>query len=147
MLNVCVDDQVRVSLLDGGESKDTSELSTGQRCTAILPVLLRHQERVLVMDQPEDNLDNAFIVETLVKAILARPKSSQLIVTTHNANIPVIGDAANVILLASTGRRGFVDAYGPLDEPNIVEAISRVMEGGREAFQRRAEFYGSTPSA
>lgn len=143
LLTVWVEDRVNVSLLDGGESKDTSELSTGQRCTAILPVLLRHQERILIMDQPEDHLDNAFIVETLVKAIRERPSTSQLIVTTHNANIPVIGEASNVVLLASTGRRGFVDRSGPLDEPPIVEAISQVMEGGKAAFNRRAQFYDS----
>ncbi len=147
ILTAWVDDGVAISLLDGRESKPTTELSTGQRCTAILPILLTHRERVLIMDQPEDNLDNAFVVDTLIKAIDARPKDSQLIATTHNPNIPVLGEATNVVHLASTGNRGFVDCAGPLADPTIVEAITRVMEGGKEAFDRRAEFYGTANPA
>jgi archaellum component FlaC len=143
ILTSWVDDGVGISLLDGRESKHTSELSTGQRCTAILPILLTHRERVLVMDQPEDNLDNAFVVDTLIKAIRSRSGTSQLIASTHNPNIPVLGDASNVALMSSTGSRGFVECQGALEDAEIVNAITRVMEGGREAFRTRAEFYGS----
>lgn len=50
-------------------------------------------ERILIVDQPEDHIDNAFIADTLIKSILARPANGQLLFSTHNANIPVLGSA------------------------------------------------------
>ena len=136
-----VDDQVSFFLLDGTEFKDLSQLSTGQRCTVVLPIILEHQDRVLIVDQPEDHIDNAFIAETLIKAIRGRSSSSQLIFTTHNANIPVLGEADRVIHMASDGRRGYVLIADDLENTKTVSAISNVMEGGTEAFEYRANFY------
>lgn len=137
-----IDDAVRMFLLDGGDYKPTPELSMGQRCTVVLSVLLAAGSLPLIVDQPEDHLDNAFVVETLVKALLPRKAKSQVIFTTHNPNIPVLGDAEEVVVLASDGKHGFVQCRGPLDDPDVVESITALMEGGREAFQRRARFYG-----
>lgn len=140
---VPVDDYVTFSLMDGPDYKDIAELSTGQRCTVILPLVLRHMERLLIVDQPEDHIDNAFIAETLIKSILARPADGQLLFSTHNANIPVLGSADFVVQLGSDGRRGFPIAYGALADPPVVHAITSVMEGGVAAFRQRANFYGS----
>jgi ABC-type cobalamin/Fe3+-siderophores transport system ATPase subunit len=130
-----------MQLLDGSQYKPTPMLSTGQRCTVVLPILLRHDERPLIIDQPEDHLDNAYVVETLVHAISARSSESQIIVSTHNPNVPVLGNASQVTLLGSDGRRGFQRHTGPLHDPDVVEAITSVMEGGADAFERRAAFY------
>ncbi|MEZ8604621.1 AAA family ATPase [Vibrio splendidus] len=138
---VKLEDEVTFELLDGSETKDLSELSTGQRCTVILPVILEHRESSLIVDQPEDHIDNAFIVDTLIASIRRRHGQGQTIVTTHNANVPVLGEAEEVIHLNSDGTRGYVMANGPLLETKIVDAISSVMEGGREAFKCRANFY------
>lgn len=138
---VKLEDEVTFELLDGSETKDLSELSTGQRCTVILPVILEHRESSLIVDQPEDHIDNAFIVETLIASIKRRHGQGQTIVTTHNANVPVLGEAEEVIHLNSDGTRGYVMASGPLLDTKIVDAISSVMEGGREAFKCRANFY------
>lgn len=140
---VPVDDYVSFSLMDGPDYKDIAELSTGQRCTVILPLVLRHMERLLIVDQPEDHIDNAFIAETLIKSILARPANGQLLFSTHNANIPVLGSADFVLQLGSDGRRGFPMAYGALADAPVVNAITSVMEGGAAAFRQRANFYGS----
>jgi hypothetical protein len=140
---VPVDDYVTFSLMDGPDYKDIAELSTGQRCTVILPLVLRHMERLLIVDQPEDHIDNAFIADTLIKSILARPANGQLLFSTHNANIPVLGAADFVIQLGSDGRRGFPLACGNLTDGPVVHAITSVMEGGAAAFQQRANFYGS----
>ncbi len=139
---VRLDEEIRLELLDGSEYKDFSALSTGQRCTVILPIILEHTDRILIVDQPEDHIDNAFIVETLISSIVRRAGKGQIIVTSHNANVPVLGNAEEVIHLNSDGTRGFVVAEGGLDKIEIVNAISSVMEGGREAFNRRADFYG-----
>ena len=136
-----IEDVVTFELLDGRDYKDIAELSTGQRCTVVLPIILRHTERILIVDQPEDHIDNAFIVDTLVKAIINRDPSSQIVFTTHNANIPVLGNANRVIQLGSNGRRGYVLAAGDLEDSVVVSGISTIMEGGAEAFERRAEFY------
>lgn len=140
---VPVDDYVTFSLMDGPDYKDIAELSTGQRCTVILPLVLRHMERLLIVDQPEDHIDNAFITDTLIKSILVRPANGQLLFSTHNANIPVLGSADFVIQLGSDGRRGFPIAYGALADAPVVHAITSVMEGGAAAFRQRANFYRS----
>jgi ABC-type Mn2+/Zn2+ transport system ATPase subunit len=139
---VRLEDEITFELLDGSEYKGFDELSTGQRCTVILPIILEHQDTVLVVDQPEDHIDNAFIVDTLISSIRRRADSSQIVLTTHNANIPVLGKASEVIHLNSDGTRGYIVNEGKLDSPDIVEAISNVMEGGKQAFKRRADFYG-----
>ncbi|KGP46173.1 AAA family ATPase [Morganella morganii] len=139
---VLLDDEIKLELLDGSEYKELSELSTGQRCTVILPIILEHANNTLVIDQPEDHIDNAFIVDTLISSITRRAGKGQILITTHNANLPVLGDAIEVIHLNSDGTRGYVVANGDLQDPSIIDAISNVMEGGRDAFNRRAKFYG-----
>jgi DNA repair exonuclease SbcCD ATPase subunit len=140
LFSIRVEDDVQIELMDGTDYKGIDFLSMGQRCTAVLPIILNHTERMIVLDQPEDHLDNAFVVGTLVKAIAAR-EGAQTIIATHNPNIPVLGDAAQVVHMDSDGTTCFVRAAGELTSPRIVDAITTIMEGGREAFARRAEFY------
>lgn len=141
-----VGDEIVIELLDGTSFKTTDFLSMGQRCTAVLPIILQHNERIIVLDQPEDHLDNAFVVGTLVKAIRARGGSAQTIIATHNPNIPVLGNADFVAHLESDGDRCFVQVAGALDDIAVVNSITSIMEGGREAFQRRAAFYAESGS-
>ena len=141
LATVAVEDTVMLQLLDGADYKGIAELSTGQRCTVILPLILQHSKHVLIVDQPEDHIDNAFIADTLIVSIRARRADSQIIFSTHNANIPVLGDADHVIQLRSDGRRGFPVLISNLGDPSVVNAITTVMEGGAEAFNRRAAFY------
>ena len=143
LVSAPVDDAVELSLLDGVEFKKSDNLSIGQRCTVVLPFLLSGHRELLIIDQPEDHLDNAFITEALVERLRVRPKDAQFIMASHNANIPVLGEADLVVRLGSDGRRGFVEHAGQLDEPETATAITSLMEGGAEAFRRRAEFYSS----
>jgi ATPase subunit of ABC transporter with duplicated ATPase domains len=119
-----LEDQPKIELLDGQVYKDAGGLSTGQRCTTILPILLLESEKPLLIDQPEDNLDNAFIYETVVKSLKGTKGKRQLIFVTHNPNIPVLGDAERV----------FVD--------ELKEDIELLLEGGSEAFLLRKKRYG-----
>lgn len=141
LFSISVEDDVQIELMDGTDYKGIDFLSMGQRCTAVLPIILNHTERIIILDQPEDHLDNAFVVGTLVSAVAARSKDAQTIVATHNPNIPVLGDAAQVMHMDSDGMVCFVRASGELTAPRIVDAITTIMEGGREAFARRADFY------
>ncbi|WP_166791320.1 AAA family ATPase [Cryobacterium sp. Hh7] len=136
-----IEDGVGLDLLDGIEYKPSDRLSIGQRCTVVLPVLLGHHGDPLVMDQPEDHLDNAFIATTLVPVLSRRQLEDQFIFTSHNANIPVLGEAEWVVVMDSDGEHGFVSHQGPLSDPFVVNAVTRIMEGGKEAFASRAAFY------
>jgi energy-coupling factor transporter ATP-binding protein EcfA2 len=137
------DDRVCIELNVGTAAeplfKDASDLSRGQKCTALLPLLLARRDIPLVIDQPEDNLDNHFIYETVVETIRQMKGQRQMIFITHNANIPVLGEADLVVVMNSDGRRGFVEKAGTLDECR--DEIVNLLEGGRDAFERRRQRY------
>ena len=138
-----IEDGVGLELLDGAVFKNSENVSIGQRCTTVLPVLLARHGGILIVDQPEDHLDNSFIASTVVSALQQRHAGDQLILASHNANIPVLGDADLIVVLDSDGKRGFVRHIGSLNDGESVRAITDIMEGGAEAFARRAEFYGA----
>lgn len=143
ILTASIEDTVSLLLqVDQETYRPSEELSTGQRCTVILPIVLSHHGRPLVVDQPEDNLDNAYVANTVVPALRARAPGDQLILATHNPNIPVLGGADQVIVLESNGSHGSVAHTGGLLEPKTIRAITSIMEGGAEAFAERAKLYG-----
>ena len=115
-------------------------LSTGQKCTAILPILLLDSDNPLIIDQPEDNLDNRFIFQTVVESVRRVKQHRQLILITHNPNIPVLGDAEQVVVLESNGVRARLAREGNVDA--CKDEIVTLLEGGVEAFQKRGERYG-----
>ena len=137
---VDLDDRPCIELLDGETFKESTQLSTGQRCTTILPILLTQSERPLLIDQPEDNLDNAFVYDTIVKALRTVRGSRQVIFVTHNPNIPVLGEAERVFVFSSDGRHGTLKQVGTVDD--CKDQIERILEGGREAFLQRKARYG-----
>ncbi len=137
---VALDDRPCVELLDGDTFKESTHLSTGQRCTTILPILLTQSERPLLVDQPEDNLDNAFVYETIVRALRTIKGSRQVIFVTHNPNIPVLGEAERVFVFSSDGQHSTLKQVGTVDECR--DQIERILEGGREAFLLRKARYG-----
>lgn len=121
--------------------KDATELSRGQKCTALLPLLLARRDSPLVIDQPEDNLDNHFIYETVVDTIRRMKNHRQMIFVTHNANIPVLGEADLVVVLNSDGKIGCIEKFGSLEDCR--EEIIDLLEGGREAFELRSQRYAN----
>ena len=137
---VDLDDRPCIELLDGETFKESTQLSTGQRCTTILPILLTQSERPLLIDQPEDNLDNAFVYDTIVKALRTVRGSRQVIFVTHNPNIPVLGEAERVFVFSSDGRHATLKQVGTVDD--CKDHIERILEGGREAFLQRKARYG-----
>lgn len=139
-----LNDSVDFSLQDGAVLKSVGQLSTGQKCAVTMPIVLTDTHRIVILDQPEDHLDNQFLVKRIVTSLTRRSNAgAQTIVATHNPNIPVLGGAGQVVSLASDGTRGAVDAVGPFDSQAIVRVITTLMEGGRGAFERRATFYAT----
>ncbi|MCO6454799.1 MAG: AAA family ATPase [Pirellulaceae bacterium] len=137
--SVDLDDKPRIELKDGETYKDSMSISKGQKCTSILPILLMDSDRPLLVDQPEDNLDNGFIYETVVTRIREVKSERQLIFVTHNPNIPVLGDASRVFVFKSNGSKGWVDKEGSVDECR--NHIVTLLEGGEEAFKLRQQRY------
>jgi ABC-type Mn2+/Zn2+ transport system ATPase subunit len=122
--------------------REVGKLSTGQQCTAILHLLLLDNRDPLVIDQPEDNLDNAFIAEHIVNELRTSKTRRQYIFATHNANIPVFGDAEWIGVLQEEDGRSKLIASGSIDASQVKELAANILEGGREAFTRRREKYG-----
>jgi energy-coupling factor transporter ATP-binding protein EcfA2 len=143
---VDIEDQVRIELNVATSAeplfKDASELSRGQKCTALLPLLLARRDSPLIIDQPEDNLDNHFIYETVVDAVKRLKRQRQMIFITHNANIPVLADADLVIVLNSDGRIGYIEKSGSVDDCR--DEIIDLLEGGKQAFELRRKRYAGS---
>lgn len=124
------------------------ELSTGQKATAVLLLLLLESDAPLIVDQPEDDLDNRFITEGIVPRMRAEKQRRQFIFSTHNANIPVLGDAELIVGLSAAGEtdggraRVEPDNTGSIDSRSVREFVEEILEGGREAFETRRRKYG-----
>jgi nucleotide-binding universal stress UspA family protein len=144
---VLINDQPVIRLNDrpldlGSRARPIDELSPGQRCSAILPILLLTGSNPLVIDQPEDNLDNRLVRQVIVNILGAIKLKRQVIVATHNPNLPVLGDAEQIVVLRASGVKACtIDAKGDLHEADVVRYITDIMEGGREAFQYREAIY------
>ncbi len=123
-------------------------LSTGQKATAILLLLLLESEAPLVVDQPEDDLDNRFITEGVVPIMRREKRRRQFVFSTHNANIPVLGDADLILGLSATGEakkgqaRITPEHMGSIDDSPVRELVEEVLEGGKAAFEARRSKYG-----
>jgi ABC-type lipoprotein export system ATPase subunit len=143
---LALEDRVEISLKSGSEFRPLNRLSAGGRSTAILLLALLESEGPLVLDQPEDDLDNAFIYEEVVQRLRTEKERRQFIIATHNANIPVLGDAEQILILKAESDgdvvRAKVDKEGSIDDERIHGPLEAVLEGGREAFQLRKEKYG-----
>ncbi|RYZ93594.1 MAG: hypothetical protein EOP06_00055 [Proteobacteria bacterium] len=120
--------------------KPTEELSMGQRCTAVLPVVFAVTSNPLLIDQPEDNLDNRYIVRSVQQIIHDIKSSRQLIFVTHNPNIPVISDSEFNLFLEFSDGVSRVTSSGNVGA--VKQEIVGLLEGGQDAFNKRKEFYG-----
>jgi predicted ATPase/Holliday junction resolvase len=115
--------------------------SLGQRASALILFILSQRDNdVIVIDQPEDDLDNQTIFEDVIKLVRVLKRDIQFIFATHNANFPVLGDAEQVGACSFAAGHGDIKA-GSIDDPDIQKAIVSIMEGGHEAFARRREIY------
>lgn len=133
---------LRIDGVQGLRSLD--QLSKGQRATALLLLLLGASGAPLIIDQPEDDLDNNFVYRGVVRYLRKLKGKRQIIVSTHNANVPVLGDAELIVVLESDGSHGRpTDAgIGSLDDRPIRSLVEDLLEGGPAAFNARHHLYG-----
>jgi energy-coupling factor transporter ATP-binding protein EcfA2 len=133
-------DDLQITYSHRGNGRDWTPIqqgSQGQRASALLAFLLSFGDGPLVLDQPEDDLDNKLISELVVAQIRANKMRRQLLIITHNPNVVVNGDAELVTVMDYGTGQCFVRGYGALQENDIQEEVCAVMEGGREALARR----------
>ena len=120
----------------------------GQKATAVLLLLLLESDAPLVVDQPEDDLDNRFITEGVVPIMRDEKRRRQFVFSTHNANIPVLGDAELILGLGAKweGKEGqamiLPEYMGSIDGQPVRELVEEILEGGKTAFEMRRLKYG-----
>ena len=128
--------------------RQLGELSKGQKATAVLLLLLLDSDAPLIVDQPEDDLDNRFITDGVVPRVREAKRGRQFVFSTHNANIPVLGDAELILGLTPSGEAANGTAeirrehMGGIDERPVRELVEELLEGGRAAFETRRLKYG-----
>lgn len=142
-------DYIILNYVEDGRSMPFEKASPGQQASALLELLLSQSAGTLIIDQPEDDIDNRIIMK-VVKLIRSSKHRRQLIFATHNANIVVNGDADKVIALTSGDARddtpsaaGKIDINcdGAIETESVRADITRIMEGGRDAFRLRNRKY------
>ncbi|MBS6005868.1 MAG: PHP domain-containing protein [Clostridium baratii] len=134
--------QIQYKPEHSSQYKPIHNASAGQRTSAILTFILSDDINPLILDQPEDDLDNHLIYDLVVERLKACKEKRQIIVVTHNANIPVNGDAELIISMNSASKSVDVLEAGTLENEKIKHEICSVMEGGESAFRMRASRYG-----
>lgn len=143
--------EIRLNVAAEGQPpvwKRLDDLSKGQKATAILLLLLLESDAPLIVDQPEDDLDNRFITESVVPKMREEKGRRQFLFATHNANIPVLGDAELIAALSAAGEasQGHAEIpvvyMGSIDERRVRELVEEILEGGKEAFEIRRLKYG-----
>lgn len=127
--------------------KTLEKLSAGQKGTLYLLLQLATKafSTPLIFDQPEDDLDNEFIIEELVDLFKELKKYRQIIIVTHNANLVVTADAEQVIV-ANNNEENITYFSGSLENHTIIENVCKILEGGKNAFEKRKKRYSSIAS-
>jgi len=105
-------------------------------------------EAPLIVDQPEDDLDNRFITDGIVPTMKNEKRKRQFVFSTHNANIPVLGDAELIVGLSTGLQNDAVqgkvseELMGSIDIQPVREMVEEILEGGKAAFEMRRQKYG-----
>ncbi|MCD4818399.1 MAG: AAA family ATPase [Candidatus Cloacimonetes bacterium] len=124
------------------KGKELKHHSLGQRASALILFVLSQKENdLIIIDQPEDDLDNQTIYKDVIKLIRILKPQTQFIFATHNANFPVLGDSEQIHSCRYEDEKIFLTS-GSIDSPVIQQEIVDIMEGGQDAFNKRKEIYG-----
>lgn len=140
-----VPDRVRLEMNLGTSEdpqwQDVERMSPGQSATALLTLALIGGTEPLIVDQPEEDLDNRFVFREVVGKVAETCDRRQVIVVTHDANIPIVGDAELILALDAEATKGRVLASGGLERPEVAQHARDILEGGEDAFKERMRRY------
>lgn len=155
LLSVWASPFIRFEYKDRGTYMSFERASPGQQASALLTLLLNQEAGTLIIDQPEDDLDNKVIM-TIVKLLQTTKRKRQLIFATHNPNFVVNGDADKVVALSPSvepakpegaeAAQIEIETDGAIETPSVRRAITDTMEGGLEAFELRGRKYAFEPT-
>lgn len=126
------------------ETKDLLDLtgaSLGTKSVAYLDMLFDLEGNILVLDQPEDNIDNDYISNYLVPNIKKKKKIKQLIFVTHNPSVAVYGDAFNYIFVDNDKEISYTNYF--IEKVDDKEKLIKILEGGKESFSNRNKKFGN----
>ena len=128
------------------EYRNSDQLSYGQKAVCILSLIIKSStafgdRRPLLIDQPEDDLDNSYVYSTLVKQFLFVKAERQLIITTHNPNVLVGCESESILVLNSNGNSAKLTASGTIDKPSVREEVIKILEGNGNALRQRLQKY------
>lgn len=138
LLTFRVEDRVVIKY----KGKTLAQHSLGQRASALIVFLLAQKDNdILIIDQPEDDLDNQTIYDEVIKEILKLKGKMQFVFATHNANIPVLGDSECIVECDFEDSTQIKINEGTIDTPATQKAIVSIMEGGKDAFNKRKNIY------
>jgi predicted ATPase len=124
------------------QGKDLNKISVGQKGTVYLKMMLATEafSKPIIFDQPEDDLDNEFIMSNLIDLFKDLKKYRQVIIVTHNANLVINADAEQIII-ANNDKGKLKYISGSLENENINNKICEILEGGKIAFEKRRNKY------
>lgn len=149
LIGAVTTDYIAFLYSDRGTFIDFAQASPGQQAGALLTLLLNQEAGTLIIDQPEDDLDNRIIMDIVAQMRRAKTKR-QMIFSTHNANVVVNGDADKIVVLRpavmggttnSSGAKISIDVDGAIETPKVKDAITATLEGGERAFELRRRKY------
>jgi DNA repair ATPase RecN len=126
---------------DDGNYYPISELSVGQKCTALLIIALSEGTRPIIIDQPEDSLDNPSVYEDIVSKLRSGKEKRQFILTTHNSSVGVASDSDNFIVVKSTANQGNIECSGAIDRSKIRSEVVKHLEGGPDPYKLKSRKY------
>lgn len=131
---------------DGSDFRDVRSLSLGQKVVAMLDFVFGYGDHIgdnrpILIDQPEDNLDSQYIYKNLVKQLRNIKGKRQIIIATHSATIVTNAMADQVCVMNSDGKNGWVERSGYPSEDVIKKAIVNYMEGGIDSFKHKVKVY------
>jgi ATPase subunit of ABC transporter with duplicated ATPase domains len=127
------------------DKQEISQLSPGERGLLLLVfyLLVDKDDIPIVIDQPEENLDNQTIFKILVKCIKAAKQRRQVIMVTHNPNLAVVCDAEQIICATcDKATNTFSYISGGIESPEIKARVIQILEGTEPAFKNRKQKYG-----
>lgn len=147
--NLYLEFNINSKVTDGNKKiifKEVTRLSLGQKVVAMLDFILAYSEftndnRPLLIDQPEDNLDSRYIYNNLVQILRDVKNKRQIIIATHNATIVTNAMSDLVILMESDGEHGWVEQSGYPSDDKIKKHIVNYLEGGKESFEHKVKIY------
>ncbi|WP_374460064.1 TrlF family AAA-like ATPase [Microbacterium sp.] len=133
------DDLIRVMYQANGQADFVAvdRGSPGQKTAALLAVILQMGDEPLLLDQPEDDLENKLIRYLAVETLKKIKQNRQLIVSTHNANVVVTSGAENILVLEHDAALPAIEASGTLQHPDVKDSVREILEGGEDAIRTR----------